>query len=88
MERKKPEESLSRFVATSVEVRPSSSNGRYVYETHDREVWRLRIRDRRMAKNPRDNKRENELIISCHILIDIYKEEYEVRGKVYGKSLK
>ena len=40
-----------------------------------------------MAKNLNDNKRENELITSRRILIDIYKGEYEVRGKVYGKSL-
>ena len=41
-----------------------------------------------MAKNPLDNKRENELITGCCILLDIYKGEYEVRGKVNSKSLK
>ena len=40
-----------------------------------------------MAKNPHDSKRENELITGC-ILLDIYKGEYEVRGKVNSKSLK
>ena len=41
-----------------------------------------------MAENPRDSHRENELIIGRHIPIDIYKGEYEVRGKVNGKPLK
>ena len=41
-----------------------------------------------MAKNPCDSKRENELITGCCILLDIYKGEYEVRGKVNSKSLK
>ena len=41
-----------------------------------------------MVKNPHDSRRENELITSRHILIDIYKGKYEMRGKVYGKSLK
>ena len=31
---------------------------------------------------------ENELITGLRILVDIYKEEYEVRGKINGKSLK
>ena len=41
-----------------------------------------------MSKNPRDSRRENELIMGCCILIDIYKGGYKVRRKVYGKSLK
>ena len=41
-----------------------------------------------MAKNPCDSRRENELITGRHILIDIYKGEYEVRGKIYNESLK
>ena len=40
-----------------------------------------------MAKNPRDRRRENKLIIGCRILIDIYKGKYEVRGKVNGKNV-
>ena len=40
-----------------------------------------------MPENPHDIKRENELITGC-ILLDIYKGEYEVRGKVNSKSLK
>ena len=41
-----------------------------------------------MAKNPRDSRRENELIMGHCILIDIYKGEYEVREKVNSESLK
>ena len=46
------------------------------------------IGDRLMAKYLRDSRRENKLITGRHILIDIYKGEYEVRGKVNSKSLK
>ena len=35
-----------------------------------------------MVENLRDRRRENELIMGRRILIDIYKGEYEVRGKV------
>jgi len=41
-----------------------------------------------MAKNSRDSRKENELIMGRHIPIDIYKGENEVRGKIYSKSLK
>ena len=41
-----------------------------------------------MTKNPHDSRRENMLIMGYRILVDIYKGEYEVKGKVYGKSLK
>ena len=41
-----------------------------------------------MVKNPRDSRRKNELITGRRILIDIYKEEYEVRGKNNSESLK
>ena len=88
MEWKKLEELLSRSVATSVERGLSPSNGRYVNGPHDREVRRLGIGDRRMAKNPRDSRRENKFITGHYILIDIYKGEYEMRGKVNGKPLK
>ena len=56
--------------------------------THRREVCKLRIEGRKMAKNPRDSRRENELVTGRHILIDIYKREYEMRGKIDNKSLK
>ena len=41
-----------------------------------------------MEENPRDSRTENELIMGCHIPIDIYKGENEVRGKIYSESLK
>ena len=64
------------------------SNDPYVNGTHDREVRRLEIGDKCMVKNLRDSRRENKLIIGRRILKDIYKGEYEVRGKVNGKPLK
>ena len=66
----------------------ASSNGHTTDGTHDKEVSKLKIGDRRMANDPRDSRRENKLITSCCILIDIYKEKYEMRGKVNGKPLK
>ena len=41
-----------------------------------------------MVNDPLDSKRENKLITGRHILIDIYKGEYEMRGKVNGMPLK
>ena len=41
-----------------------------------------------MAKNPRDSRKENELITGHCILINIYKGEYKVRGKINSESLK
>ena len=41
-----------------------------------------------MANDPHDSKRKNELITSCCILLNIYKGEYEMRGKVNGMPLK
>ena len=40
-----------------------------------------------MANDPCDSKRENKFITGHRILIDIYKGEYEMRGKVNGKLL-
>ena len=51
-------------------------------------MCRLKVGDRKMAENPRDSRRKNELITGRRIPIDIYKGEYEVRGKINGKSLK
>ena len=64
------------------------SNGRATNGTHDGEVSRLRIGHKVMANDPHDSKRKNKLITGCCILIDVHKEEYEVRGKVSGKPLK
>ena len=41
-----------------------------------------------MVENPHDSRRENELITSRRILIEIYKGEYKVRGKINSESLK
>ena len=41
-----------------------------------------------MANDPRDSRSENKFITSHCILIDIYKGEYEMKGKVNGKPLK
>ena len=56
----------------------ASSNGSCIYDTHIREVGRLRIEDGKMAKESRDSGRKNKLIMSRRVLIDIYKGEYKV----------
>ena len=48
-------------------------NGSGVNGTHECEVGRLGIRDRKVAKEPHDSKRKNKFITSRRILIDIYK---------------
>jgi len=63
------------------------SNAHRVNGTHHGEVRRLGIGDKCMMKNLCDSKRENKLITGHRILIDIYKGEYEVRGKFYGNPL-
>ena len=40
-----------------------------------------------MADDPCDSKRKDKLITGRRILIDIYKGENEMRGKVYSKVL-
>ena len=40
-----------------------------------------------MADNPRDSKKKDKLITIRRILIDIYKGENEMKGKVYSKVL-
>ena len=62
-------------------------NKRHADGTHDGEVRRLGIRNKRMTNDPRDSRRENQLITSHHISIDIYERENEVRRKVYSKVL-
>ena len=66
----------------------ASSNGSYANGTYHDEVKRLVIGDRVVAKNLCENQRENELITGQHILINIYKREYEGGGKVNSNSLK
>ena len=66
----------------------ASSNGYYIYGTHNRKAWRFKVGDGRMVKNPCDSRRGNEPTTGRRILLDIYKGEYEVRGKFNSKSLK
>ena len=40
-----------------------------------------------MANDPRDSRRKDKLTTSHRTLIEIYKGEYEMRGKVNGKVL-
>ena len=53
-------------------------NGSGVNGTHECEVGRLRIGDRKVAKESHDSERKNELIKSRRVLIDIYMGEYKV----------
>ena len=62
-------------------------NKRRTDGAHDNEMSRLGIGDRGMANDLRDSRRKDELITGCRILIDIYKGENEIRGKVYSKVL-
>ena len=48
---------------------------------------RLETRNRVVVNDPCDSKREDKLIMGHRIFIDIYKGEYEMRGKVNGKLL-
>ena len=41
-----------------------------------------------MVENPRDSRREKELIMSHPIPIYIYEGKNEVRGKIYSESPK
>ena len=62
-------------------------NGSGVNSTHEREVGRLRIGDKKMAKESHDSQRKDELITGCRILINIYKGEYKVRREVNREIL-
>ena len=62
-------------------------SGRTTDGTHNKEVSKLGIGDKYMSNDPRDSKRENKLNTGHRILIDIYKGEYEMRGKVNGMPL-
>ena len=62
-------------------------NGSGINGTHKCEVRRLGIGDGKMVKESRDSIRKNKFIMSRRILIDIYKEEYEVRKEINRKIL-
>ena len=88
MEQKKSKESLSQFMAASVETGLTPSNNSSIYGTHSKDGCKLRLGDRKMVENLCDSQRKNELITGRRIPIDIYKGENEVRGKIYSESLK
>ena len=73
-------ESPTRSVAALIEVGPCI-NG-----THNGEMRRLGIRDRE-TNDRHDSRRKDKLITSRRVLINIYKGEYEVRGKFNSKVL-
>ena len=64
---------LPRAKLCKTPLNSSSVNG-----THKRKVRRLEIGDRKVAKEPRDSGRKDELITSRRVLIDIYKGEYKL----------
>ena len=68
----------SAFGAALSKVVQNSANGSGVNCTHECEVGRLGIGDRKVAKESRDSGRKNELITSRRVLMDIYKGEYKV----------
>ena len=55
--------------------------------THDSVERRIRNWDRKMMKHPCDSRRKNELIMGCHISIDIYDRDNEMRREVYKEVL-
>ena len=55
----------------------TSSNRHRSNGTYDGEMRRLGIRNRGVANDLPDSRKENKLITGCRILIDIYKGEYE-----------
>ena len=63
------------------------SNGHRTNGIHNGEMRRLRIRNKGVANDPRDSKREDKLITGCCVSINIDERENEVRREVYGKIL-
>ena len=55
--------------------------------THNGVIRRIRNRDRKMAKDSCDSRREDELIMGRRIPINIYDRSNEMRGEVNGKIL-
>ena len=63
------------------------SNGHRANGIHNGEMRRLRIRNKGVANDPRDSKREDKLITSHRVSIDINERENELKREVYGKIL-
>ena len=62
-------------------------NGSGVDGTHECEVGRLRIGDRKVVKESCDSGRKNELITSRRVPKYIYEGEYKVRREVNNETL-
>ena len=62
-------------------------NGSGVNGTHEREVGRLGIGDKKVAKELHDSQMKNELITGRRTLIDIYKRKYKMRREINRKIL-
>ena len=60
----------------------TSLNSSGINGTHECEVGRLGVEDKKVANESHDNGRKNELITSQRVLIDIHKGEYKVWRKV------
>ena len=63
------------------------SNGHRANGIHNGEMRRLRRRNKGVANDPHDCKREDKLITGCCVSINIDERENEVRREVYGKIL-
>ena len=55
--------------------------------THDSIERRIKKRDGKMSKDPRDSRRKNKLIMGRRIPIDIYERKNDMRRKVYGEAV-
>ena len=63
-------------------------NGSVVYGIHIRKVVEHWKGNRKMALDPRDSRRKDNLITGRRILIDIQDRKNKVRRKIFGKMLK
>ena len=69
---------LFQFKLPRAKLYKTPLNGSGVNGTHECEVGRLGIGERKVVKESHDSGRKNELIMSRRVLIDIYKGDYKV----------
>ena len=62
-------------------------NRSYVDGTYNGVIRRIRNRDRKMVKDPRDNRRKNEFITGHCIPIDINDRSNEIKREINGEIL-
>ena len=62
-------------------------NRSYADGNHNGAIRRIKIRDRKMAKDLHDSRRKDELITGRYILININDKGDEMRGEVNSKIL-